>query len=404
MKKGLFIKKNRPVFFYFYLFLLITTGLLYIFSSNYFERESPVVTIENNNFWNLKKPIEFTISDNSGIKEYKIILETENFKKEIVHEKLFERKKSLKVVVKSPHILRSKIYKLNNKYINLIVKIRDISKWKIYGNQTVKTFTLKVDTKKPYINIIEHSYKISRGGSALVIFQASDENFQSIYIQINNGKKFKVEHFIDNYYISLIAWPISEKYFKATIVAKDKAGNISKVYIPLYLNNKFYKTSNINLSDKFLQNKIPKIANKLEKTDKCTNTINCFKYINEELRHINEKLIQNTASFKSYKFNFKPLNPLKNAAVLASFGGHRKFFYKGKLISESYHLGLDLASYAMSKIYLTNNGKVVFAKDNGIYGNTLIIAHGLGLYSLYAHCSSFNVSLYDKLYPRIIHL
>ena len=39
----------------------------------------------------------------------------------------------------------------------------------------------------------------------------------------------------------------------------------------------------------------------------------------------------------------------------------------------------------------------MFAKYNGIYGNNIIISHGLGVYSLYGHCSSMLVDEGEKI-------
>jgi len=45
----------------------------------------------------------------------------------------------------------------------------------------------------------------------------------------------------------------------------------------------------------------------------------------------------------------------------------------------------------------SNAGKVVFADDLGIYGRTVIIDHGMGLQSLYAHMSSISVKVGDDV-------
>jgi murein DD-endopeptidase MepM/ murein hydrolase activator NlpD len=52
---------------------------------------------------------------------------------------------------------------------------------------------------------------------------------------------------------------------------------------------------------------------------------------------------------------------------------------------------VDFASVKEATIYAPNNGVVIFNGANGIYGNMLILYHGLGLFTLYAHCSSFLV-------------
>jgi len=56
-----------------------------------------------------------------------------------------------------------------------------------------------------------------------------------------------------------------------------------------------------------------------------------------------------------------------------------------------------MASNAMAKIKPQNDGDVVFADYNGIYGNMPIVHHGLGLYTLYGHCSSINVNSGDSI-------
>ena len=59
-------------------------------------------------------------------------------------------------------------------------------------------------------------------------------------------------------------------------------------------------------------------------------------------------------------------------------------------------MGLDFASNAMAPIKPQNEGEVVFSDYNGLYGNMPMLYHGLGLYTIYGHCSSIAVSAGDK--------
>jgi murein DD-endopeptidase MepM/ murein hydrolase activator NlpD len=54
-------------------------------------------------------------------------------------------------------------------------------------------------------------------------------------------------------------------------------------------------------------------------------------------------------------------------------------------------MGIDLASVAQSPVSASNTGKIIFAEGLGIYGKTVIIDHGFGLFSMYSHLSSFTV-------------
>jgi len=47
-----------------------------------------------------------------------------------------------------------------------------------------------------------------------------------------------------------------------------------------------------------------------------------------------------------------------------------------------------------------NSGAVAFVGDLGIYGNTVILDHGLGLFTLYGHLSSIDVKVGDAIKQR----
>jgi len=61
------------------------------------------------------------------------------------------------------------------------------------------------------------------------------------------------------------------------------------------------------------------------------------------------------------------------------------------------HFGFDLASTKQSPVPAANKGTVVFAGPLTIYGNTVIVDHGLGLQTLYAHLSSLGVKVGDAV-------
>ncbi len=118
---------------------------------------------------------------------------------------------------------------------------------------------------------------------------------------------------------------------------------------------------------------------------------------NEELIH---KLSKNVSDEMLDRWKIKKFYPLRNGKKVASFGDHRYYYYgsKDNIVSESYHVGYDLASNSMADIKASNPGKVVFADNNGIYGNMPMIDHGLGLYTLYGHCSQLLVNEGDEVH------
>jgi murein DD-endopeptidase MepM/ murein hydrolase activator NlpD len=83
---------------------------------------------------------------------------------------------------------------------------------------------------------------------------------------------------------------------------------------------------------------------------------------------------------------------LIGSANQAGFADHRVYEYKGDIIDRQVHLGIDLASTQHAPVPAANSGVVKFSGDLGIYGKTVLIDHGFGLFSMYAHLNASDVT------------
>ena len=106
------------------------------------------------------------------------------------------------------------------------------------------------------------------------------------------------------------------------------------------------------------------------------------------------KLLQSTwrSSAPERLWSTAFVRPVADAANSA-FGSRSVF--NGKL--RSAHGGADFLSGAGTAVHAPNGGRIAVARDLYYSGNTVIIDHGLGLFSMLAHLSAFDVREGDRV-------
>jgi Peptidase family M23 len=85
--------------------------------------------------------------------------------------------------------------------------------------------------------------------------------------------------------------------------------------------------------------------------------------------------------------------PLKNVTVGGNFG--RRRVLNGE--ARSPHAGVDFPAAAGTPVLASQSGKVVLAEELFYSGNTVVIDHGYGIYTLYAHLSEIGVHAGDAV-------
>ena len=186
------------------------------------------------------------------------------------------------------------------------------------------------------------------------------------------------------------------------VFATDEAGNTASADIPSRVFPKVFRKSRIDVPDSFLQRVVPAILENTpdfarEASDP-NDLVAAFLKINGELRRKNAETIAALAEKSSQQMLWQGVfQQLGNSKVESSFADHRTYFHSGKEIDRQVHLGFDLAVTAAVPIVAAGKGTVVLADYLGIYGNCVIIDHGLGVQSLYAHLSSIDVKVGDNV-------
>ena len=192
-------------------------------------------------------------------------------------------------------------------------------------------------------------------------------------------------------YIAFFAHPYNvPPEEKAVLVATDKAGNTRQMKLSYTLKNVKYKKSTIPIGDDFIESKVAPLLTDV--ASRQANHKDVFIKVNHVLRQENDDKIRAVGQKTANKILWSgAFDQLTNSKVEANFADARTYVYQNRPIDTAYHLGFDLSVTKKYPVEAANNGIVTFVGDLGIYGNAVIIDHGLGLSTLYGHLSSIDV-------------
>jgi len=381
-------------------FILVLAGGGFVYFSPLFEKEPAKIVLNSSGFWNLKDSLTINLYDKSGIKSYNINYKTDNGVEKISENTISAKQEKVVLNIK-PIKLRP-----NVKEIIITVEVFDNSFWNFFqGNRSYKEYKISIDKKRPLARVISNSYNIKRGGSAAVVVEVKDENLKDKYITFNNKYRFELIPYIkEGYYVSIIAWPVDiefDDFDIVNLVAFDEANNKTVTKVPFYIKDLKIKNDKLKISDNFI-NKVSIPV--LQKSDYDVPQTNQEIFIkqNRELRGNNVKMIKDESLKHMSRemvsnFNIKPFKRLNGSKTFAGFAEKREYFYNGEKIDEAWHLGMDWASIKHAQVKISNRGKVIFNNYLGIYGNALIVDHGFGIQTLYAHTSQFLVTKGDEV-------
>jgi hypothetical protein len=264
------------------------------------------------------------------------------------------------------------------------------------GNTSEKVLRFEYDNKPPAVTILSASHNINQGGAGLVVYSLS-ETVEKTGVSVG-------ELFFPGYrqpsgnYLCLFAFPhdMNPATFVPKVLAIDPAGNERLAGIYYHLNAKPFPTDRIEVSQRFLETKI--VPDFQHYYPEITDPQQLFLKVNREMREQNTRTLfdfgRQTAERPLWDgvFLHQP-----NAAVPGFFAQARTYTHAGQIIDRQTHLGIDLASTAQAPVPAANAGTVIFADELGIYGNCVVIDHGLGLQTLYGHLSQIAVQAGDTV-------
>ena len=386
-----------------FLFLIIIIGLLggAYYLGPRFEREAPHIKFTPDSDVIGLAPIDIGVTDQgAGLKSVTVTLSAGGSEYTLASEQYAQPLTEKKITV----ALSSKLTGVKEGPAVLRVSARDGSLWNFFhGNEAMVQKTLTIDITPPTVELIADDRYVNFGGVGVIAYKPSANTVTS-GVRIGDyffpGFQGQIKEHPDHF-IALFAHPYNVPAdAKAVLVATDKAGNTKEMPLVYELKNVKYKKSTIALSDNFLQ-KITPLLNDVGARQGTPKEV--FIRINKGLRKENEDKIAAITRKSTPSILWRgAFSQLSNSKVEANFADERTYTYNNEPIDTAYHLGYDLSVTKHYPVEAANSGIVAFAGDLGIYGNAVILDHGLGLFTLYGHLSSIDVKVGDSIKQRQI--
>ena len=361
-----------------------------------FETKSPQISLPASDMLGVA-PIEIGFADQgAGLKSVAATLSANGAEHTLVSEQYAQPVSEKKFSV----ALSSKLTGVKEGPAVLRVSARDASLWGFFrGNETVVQKNVTIDVTPPTVELVADDRYVNFGGVGAIVYKASADTETSgvrIGAYFFPGFKGQIKSQPD-YFIGFFAHPYDvPAQAKAVLVATDKAGNTKETPLVYELKNVKYRKSTIPVSDSFLQNKVAPLLRDVGARQGGPKDV--FIAVNKQLRKENEdQIVAITKKSTPEMLWTGAFSQLSNSKVEANFADQRTYNYNGQPIDTAYHLGYDLSVTKHYPVEAANGGKVVFAGDLGIYGNTVILDHGLGLFTLYSHLSAIDVKVGDSI-------
>ncbi len=248
--------------------------------------------------------------------------------------------------------------------------------------------------KPPTVTADGFQHYINQGGSELVMLTPSglwsdagvrsgDVEYPSFPVPGNATER-----------ASLFAFPWDMPLTTQPIVfVRNDAGNLATSTFSFKVFPKKFRSRDLPIDDQFLN----KVVNQIDPGG-AGDLLTRFLRINSQLRRENNKTLADLRNKTADHFLWtQPFLQLANSKVESEFADVRTYVYQGKKVDQQVHLGFDLAVVAHTPVVAANDGKIVWAAPLGIYGNCIVVDHGMGLQSIYGHLSEISAKDGDSV-------
>jgi murein DD-endopeptidase MepM/ murein hydrolase activator NlpD len=266
-------------------------------------------------------------------------------------------------------------------------------------DRPILTAPVMLDFTPPSLEVVAATRYWAQGGGGLVVLRSKGASRVAVTVGGLAFRAYPAGPVESNLFVDIVALPWTyEAATPITAVAQDEAGNVTSRAVAVDVKARRFKTDTIEIKDEFLERKLPELLPERAGPIAPGDLLAAFLTVNRDKRKQAEEVKRALAA----KTQPRPLwegafvQP-RNTKVFSNFAETRTYRYHGQVVDTQMHFGYDLAAVRQAPVPAANSGVVVFAGPLSIYGNAVVVDHGLGLQTLYGHLSSIAVKEGDQV-------
>jgi hypothetical protein len=266
--------------------------------------------------------------------------------------------------------------------------------WLRSPEPVVREIALPVRLAPPTLELISSQHYVAQGGAEAVVYRVGETATRDGVVA---GARFFPGYALpgggprDRFALFAVPYDQGDPSGVALVAADDVGHEARRTFVDQFF-PKPLRRDTIQLNAAFLDKVVGEIRAQTPSLPDGGDALANYLAINRDLRRANARELDELARRSAPRFLWRQaFTALPGGKVMASFADRRTYVFDGREVDQQDHLGFDLASTRRAPVPAANDGVVALARYFGIYGNAVVLDHGYGLMTLYAHLSSLEV-------------
>ena len=296
----------------------------------------------------------------------------------------------------------------------------------LWGNGTTFELPLRVDFHKPTLKFISQSPTAREGRTSFSMYEAADQDLALSGIKVGNRvfQGFPAHGFdreIDDPNLYGVFYSVEGTHSNVKLFAEDQVGNTDgkDLQITTERSNSQVFSREVSGDDlvRIVQRLVDSELTRFEQLaagthallstagkDIDTRTADRFRFLIEyRLPLDNQVIAAEVARMQRYDRYWEDFFSRPSGTVVANFGSIISYTRNGKILARLTTPWIELAPTGVDgPVRALNEGYVTFLGDQGVYGNVVVIDHGLGVTSLYGGLGAPMVQLGEQVHRNQI--